>query len=220
MATTTTRNAQNVIFWDDAEIYFSTDPEAVVNPDGTFGETWANIGYLNEGGDLGQERDTERIEAKGFGGRLLRTKQKFTKDTLTFVAAEDNETIHSLLWPNSPYVEDGSGVLRVPRDAEGIIARKLIDDAGRVVIDVSRAPASVYPNSLGQNDAGHQTREFTAEVRPDDLGGLYDRLVIQPGESTLEPLEVIRIGSQNTGQSAQSTQGTAPAIARPAAQDD
>lgn len=199
MAPSAQRNAQNVVFWDDAEIFFSSDSEAVVNPDGTFGDDWASIGYLNEGGDLGQERDTERIEAKGFGGRLLKTKQKFTKDTLTFVAAEDNETIHSLLWPNSAYIEDGSGVLRVPRDAEGIIARKLVDDSGRVIIDVSRAPASIYPNSLGQSDSGHQTREFTAEVRPDDLGGLYDRLVIQPGETTLEPLEVIRIGTAPGG---------------------
>lgn len=195
MAPTTRRNAENVVFWDDAELFFSTNPDAVVSPDGTFNEDWASIGYLNEGGDLGQERDTERVEAKGFGGRLLKTKQKFTKDTLTFVAAEDNETTHSLLWPNSPFIEDGAGVLRVPRDAEGIIARKLVDDSGRTVIDVSRAPASIYPNSLGNSDSGHQTREFTAEVRPDDLGGLYDRLVIQPGESTLEPLEVIRIGT-------------------------
>lgn len=195
MAPSVARNSNNVVFWDDAEIFFATDTTAVVEPDGTFGEKWASVGFLSEGADLGQERDTERIEAKGFGGRLLKSRQKFTKDTVTFTAAEDNKTIHELMWPNSPFIEDGSGVLRVPRDAEGLIAKKLVDTEGRVIIDVSRAPAAIYPNALGQSDSGHQTREFTAEVRPDDLGGLYDRLVIQPGESTLEPLEVIRIGT-------------------------
>ncbi|MBB1022965.1 MULTISPECIES: hypothetical protein [unclassified Dietzia] len=193
------RNADNVRFWDDAEIFYSPDANAKVNADGTFGDAWASTGFLNAGADLGQERDTERQEAEGFGGRLLKSRQRFKKDTWAFTAAEDNETIHKLMWPNSPYVVDGTGVLRVPRDAEGVFARKLVDADGAITIDVTRAMASCYPSNLNNADGGHQTREFTVEVRPDEDNALYDRFHKSASDDALEPLEVIRIEAAGAG---------------------
>lgn len=187
-------NADMIRIWKDAEVWISQDEDAKVGADGTFGADWAHVGLLNGGSEIGQEFDTDRIEVPSWGGKIRLTDQNFKKDTRTFTALEDNETTFSLMWPNSVYPGDsGSTVLRAPSDAIVVVAFKTTDQKGRVVIDVTRDTANVYPSGAAKSDEGASTTEFTVDVRPDSTDSLYDRLVLAPGESPEVTPDVIRV---------------------------
>lgn len=187
-------NSDNIRIWKDAEVWISTDEAAVVAADGTFDETWSHVGLLNGGSEIGQEFDTDRVEVPSWGGKIRLTDQNFKKDTRSFTALEDNATTFALIWPNSDYVASGSTVLRAPNDASVVVAFKTTDQKGRVVIDVTRDTANVYPSGTAKADEGASTTEFTVDVRPDDTDSLYDRLTLAAGESPVVSPDVIRIG--------------------------
>lgn len=187
-------NADNIRIWKDAEVWITPEPDAVVNPDGTFTEDWAHVGLLNGGSEIGQEFDTDRVEVPSWGGKIRVTDQNFKKDSRSFAALEDNETTFGLIWPNSTYAETGSTVLRAPRDATVVVAFKTVDQKGRTVIDITRELANVYPTGQAKSDEGASATEFTVEVLPDSTDSLYDRLVVAPGGAPDVEPEVIRIG--------------------------
>lgn len=188
-------NPDLIRIWKDAEVWVSDDPAAIVAADGTFGVEWAHVGLLNGGSELGQEFDTDRVEVPSWGGKIRATDQNFKKDTRTFSALEDNETVFSLMWPNSTYAATGSTVLRAPTDALVVVAFKTVDQKGRVLIDVTRDLANVYPSSANKSDEGASATEFTVDVRPDSTDSLYDRLTLAPGAAPVVSPDVIRIGA-------------------------
>lgn len=185
--------ANNIRIWKNAEVWISHDADATVDADGTFGADWAHVGLLNGGSEIGQEFDTDRVEVPSWGGKIRATDQNFKKDTRTFSALEDNETVFGLMWPNSAYVPTGSTVLRVPHDARVVVAFKTVDQDGRTVIDVTRDQANVYPTGMAKSDEGASPTEFTAEVLPDTTDSLYDRLVVAPGGAPDIAPDVIRV---------------------------
>ena len=189
------KNASNISIWKDAEVWFSDNEDAVVSETGVFGDDWAQVGILNGGAEIGQEFDGETTEVGSFGGKIVLTDRSFRKDTRTFAALEDNETTFGLMWPGSEYVEDGSTVLRVPHDAEGVVAFKTTDHRGRVLIDITRLPAKVRSSGAAKGDEGATATEFTVDVLPDNTDSLYDRLVIDGDISAGEAPTVIRVGS-------------------------
>lgn len=187
------KNADNVRIWKDADVYFSDKPDAKVGADGEFGPDWAQVGLLNGGSEIGQEFDGETTEVGSFGGRIVLTDRAFRKDTRTFSALEDNETTFALMWPGSEFVETGATVLRVPKDAEGVIAFRTVDQKGRVVIDISRELAKVRATGAPKSDEGATATEFTVDVLPDNTDSLYDRLVISADDAVGAVPTVIRV---------------------------
>lgn len=166
--------AQNVNIWKNAAVWVAEDEAAKVGIDGSFGEDWANVGVLAEGSEIGQEFETDRNDINGFGGGLITTDQKFTKDVRTFTALEDNATTQELIWPNSYRSKNGSLMLRKPKDAQKIVAFETVNQRGEKVIEVTRVPANIYPGGLGKGDDGADSKEFTVEVRPDREDNLYE----------------------------------------------
>ena len=83
--------------------------------------------------------------------------------------------------------------------APGVVAmrveRSLDGRKGRVLIDVTRDLANVYPSSANKSDEGASATEFTVDVRPDSTDSLYDRLTLAPGSSPVVSPDVIRIGT-------------------------
>lgn len=189
----------NIRIWKNAEVWVSHEAEATVSPEGTFGENWAHVGLLNGGSEIGQEFDTDRVEVPSWGGKIRVTDQNFKKDSRTFSALEDNETTFGLIWPNSQFQETGSTVLRAPNDARVVVAFKTVDQNGRMVIDISRELANVYPTGQAKSDEGASATEFTAEILPDSTDSLYDRLVVAAGGTPDVQPDVIRVGEASGG---------------------
>ncbi|RAV34923.1 hypothetical protein [Corynebacterium heidelbergense] len=167
--------AKNVNIWKDARVWIADSETAKVGTNGEFGDDWVSVGVLAEGSSIGQEPETDRVEIKAFGGSLITTDQKFSKDVRTFTALEDNDTTFSLIWPNAYKSANGSFILRKPTDALKIVAFETTNQRGEKVVDVTRQKANVYPSSMEKSDDGASTVEFTVEVRADDKDTLYER---------------------------------------------
>lgn len=167
--------ANNVNIWKDARVWIADSETAKVGTNGEFGSDWVSVGVLAEGSSIGQEPETDRVEIKGFGGSLITTDQKFSKDVRTFTALEDNDTTFALIWPNAYKSASGSYILRKPTDALKIVAFETTNQRGEKLIDVTRHKANVYPSSQDKSDDGASTTEFTVEVRPGNDDTLYER---------------------------------------------
>lgn len=170
--------ADRINIWKNAEVWVSDDPNAQVEADGSFGDDWKHVGILNDGSSIGQERDADRNETSGWGGQLLATESKFKKDSRTFDALEDTEVTFALMYPNSSYNNGGATVVMAPEDARKVIAFKTTNQNRKALIEVSRLPANIYPSSMDKNDDGASSTEFTAEIRKDSKGALYDRMEV------------------------------------------
>lgn len=183
---------KNVNIWKFAEVWISDKEDAKVEADGSFGDDWLHVGMLAGGSSIGQERDADRNEVEGWASTLITTEQKFKKDTRTFTALEDTETTFGLIYPNSEFNEGGPTIILAPEDAKKVIAFKTVNQHGMATIDVSRLPANIYPSSMDKNDDGASSTEFTAEIRKDSQGGLYERLVIEDNAEASGALDVTR----------------------------
>ncbi|MGV0868688.1 hypothetical protein [Corynebacterium kalidii] len=197
----TTDAANRVHIWKNAEVYISIvgaeDPKAEAN--GTFGADWLQVGILADGSTIGQEREADRSDVLGWSAQLIDTDQKFTKDIRTFTALEDNEVVWSLMWPNSAYPEAGvPTVVLAPQDAKRFIGFRTTDQHGNVHVEVSRLEASIYPASMDKADDGASTTEFTAEIRKDSDGALYDKAVFDGTGADVTDVDVIRFKSEVT----------------------
>lgn len=178
---------KNVNIWKNAEVYVSDNEDAQIEADGTFGDAWLQVGMLAGGSSIGQERDADRNEVEGWGAQLITTEQKFKKDTRTFTALEDTATTFGLLYPNSKYNEGGVTIVLAPEDAKKVIAFKTTNQHGKALIEVSRVPANIYPSSMDKNDDGASSTEFTAEVRKDADGALYERATFDEDATNVNP---------------------------------
>lgn len=193
--------ADRVHIWKNAEVYISivgaVDPKA--EADGTFGDDWLQVGILADGSSIGQERDADRTEILGWSSQLIATDQKFKKDTRTFTALEDNEVVWSLMWPNSKFPEAGTPtVVLAPQDAQRYIGFRTTDQNGNVHVEVSRLEANIYPSSMDKADDGASTTEFTAEIRKDADGALYDKAVFSGTGVAVATPDVIRFKTAGT----------------------
>ena len=187
--------ADRVHIWKNAEVYISIvgaeNPQA--EADGTFGADWLQVGILADGSSIGQERDADRTEILGWSSQLIATDQKFKKDTRTFTALEDNEVVWSLMWPNSKFPEAGTPtVVLAPQDAQRYIGFRTTDQNGNVHVEVSRLEANIYPSAMDKADDGASTTEFTAEIRKDADGALYDKAVFSGTGVAVATPDVIR----------------------------
>lgn len=190
-----TPRKRNINLWKDAEVWVSDDDEATVDPDGTFGEAWAFIGLLNEGSEIGSEKDEDRNDINSFGGKKQMTDIRFRKDVRTFDGIEDNAVTHEILWPGSAYEQNGVTVLATPDvNAEKVVAIKTVNSYGDVLIDISRRKAEIYATGNAKGDDGAEVTSYSADVVEDDFGQLYDRLRIrQEGAVVNEDVAPIRI---------------------------
>ena len=189
---------RNINLWKHAEVYTSTKDDPKVATDGTFDPaTWDFVGLLNDGAAIGQEPDITRNDVKSFGGVLQLKDNKFNKDVRTFTALEENEVTFSLMWPGSKFVENGKGTIKAPaEDAEVFIAFKTKNSFGDVYIDISRRTASVFASNRDKADTGASTSQFTADVKMDDKGFIYDFLRIKATDEVAEvDAETIRIAA-------------------------
>lgn len=185
---------QNVNIWKNAEVYIADDPSAQVEADGTFGADWMQVGMLAGGSSIGQERDADRNEIEGWGAQLITTEQKFKKDTRTFTALEETEVTFGLMYPNSEYNEGGVTIVLEPKDAKKLVAFRTVNQNGKVLVEVSRIPANIYPSSMDKNDDGASSTEFTVEVRKDSEGALYERAEFDEDATNVSP-EITRFKS-------------------------
>lgn len=194
--------ADRVHIWKNAEVYISivgaTEPQA--EADGTFGADWLQVGILADGSSIGQERDADRTEILGWSSQLIATDQKFKKDTRTFTALEDNEVVWSLMWPNSTFPKAGTPtVVLAPQDAQRYIGFRTTDQNGNVHVEVSRLEANIYPSAMDKADDGASTTEFTAEIRKDADGALYDKAVFSGTGVAVTAPDVIRFKTAGGG---------------------
>ena len=190
-----TPRSRNINVWKDAEVWVSDNDDATVAPDGTFSEDWAFIGLLNEGSEIGSEKDEDRNDINSFGGKKQMTDVRFRKDVRTFDGIEDNEVTHQILHPGSEWVEDGVSVLATPyRNAEKVIAFKTVNSFGDVLIDISRRKAEIYASGVAKSDDGAEVTSYSADVVEDDFKQLYDRLRIRStGVAVNDDVAPIRI---------------------------
>lgn len=183
---------KNVDIWKFAEVWISDNEDAKVNSDGTFDQDWLQVGMLAGGSSIGQERDADRNEVEGWASTLITTEQKFKKDTRTFTALENTEVTFGLMYPNSEYNDGGPTIILAPEDAKKVIAFKTVNQHDMATIEVSRLLANIYPSSMDKNDDGASSTEFTAEIRKDAEGGLYERLVIENNADASGALDITR----------------------------
>lgn len=190
--------AQNVNIWKDAEVWVADLDTAKVEADGTFGEDWVSVGVLAEGSSIGQSPETDRTEVKAFGGTLITTDQKFSKDVRTFTSLEDNDTTFALIWPNSYKSASGSYILKKPQDALKVVAFKTVNQNGKTVVEVTRQKANVYPSSMDKADDGASTVEFSVEVRADENDTLYERHTFDGTAAASGDVKFIRFESDTS----------------------
>ncbi len=155
--------------WPEADVYIApTTATAPASIDVEFSVDWDLVGLLD--GDTGftQSREEETSDIYAWGGILVRTTRRNFKQTISFVALEDNDTTRELIWPDSP-----PGQLVVPRPKRVKIGFEMREgDYSKRLISAYEAEVAIT-GDIVDNEAALTRYELTATIFPTSEGVLF-----------------------------------------------
>lgn len=157
--------------WADADVYTGAlDATNPANPEDPFGAAWDLVGLLDGDEGFTQARDEDVNDLYAWGGILVRTSRRNFKQTVKFVALEDNDTVRDLVWPAST-----DTALYVPRPADIKVAFETREGSKiKRLISHYRAQVVVDDDIVDQeSDLTKYT--LLATIFPSADGWLFDR---------------------------------------------
>ena len=195
----TTARKKNINIWKKIRVFFASDASATITTDGVIDpEKWAYIGLLATGSALGKAPEITRNKINAFGEDFIMNDIKFTNDSRTFTALENNETTFAIMNPGSKLVADGTaGVIVAPEwETEGLFLFEATNSWGDKYFEITRNLSTAYADAgQSKGDDGAATIEITAEVPKGTDGGLYDYLTIRAdaevGPASLAPTRIV-----------------------------
>lgn len=173
-------NPANAGSWARADVFIG--PLTAVTPTAgdDFSSDWDYVGLLDGGAGFGQERNSESNDNFAWGGILVETTDKNYKETHSFTALEDNETVLKLVNPGSSLTFPGtgttaySGTLKVPRKEKFKIAFQT--ERGLIIrrrVSKNYAMLEGYP-SVTENEDDLASYGITVAIFPDANEELWD----------------------------------------------
>lgn len=152
----------NASFWTDADVYIgdttATDPADV---DTVFGGDWDLVGLLDGDGGFTLARSEDKEDKFAWGGVIVRTTRKNFKQTVAFVALEDNDVTRTLIWPGST-----AGEIVVPRPTPIKIAFEMREgDKVRRLISANYAEVDV-DGDINENESDLTKYTLIATIFP------------------------------------------------------
>lgn len=165
----------NASVWPDADVYVAPLGSTVpANVSTAFNGSWDLVGLLDGEQGFTQTRNEEVNDFFAWGGALVRTTRRNFKLTVRFVALEDNDTTHNLIWPNS-----AGGELVVPRPERVLIAFETTEDEKvRRLISAYQAEVSL-DGDIVDNETDLTRYELLATIFPDTTTSPYTLLTEQ-----------------------------------------
>lgn len=161
----------NARLWTNADVYVSFDLDET-NPataETEFGGTWEPVGLLDGDAGFGETRDQQETDYFAWGQILVRTARRNYKETHTFTALEENDTVERLYRPGSE-----EGEYSVPTVESVKLAFELREgDAVKRLITRSRAEVTLN-GSRTVSESGLATYPLVATIYPDGDGVLFD----------------------------------------------
>lgn len=169
------RNTDNVDFWPDAALYVSwnlsaTVPSAVVNPATDFA-TWEDIGVLDGDAGFEETQDHDENDASGWGVGVFHVTHRNYKQSVKFVALEQNTVTDRLRYPN----QGSSNRLGIGKPEKVLLAFVKTGDAGsgqRYEYKITAGYAHVTPDgSVTDNETDPVKIPFKASIYPVIVSG-------------------------------------------------